>query len=477
MNINYSRVTLFLGAFLVLSPGISNAQFRGQNFEFKQEPTLKQQALNIGLNIGINLAFHTASIFYNVFASNGASELYQKMRMGKAVKEKKYTMPSLDSRFIFSTNIHDIVKDIAAVDHNTESEHPENEIDQDRTHYIFYGQPGVGKSSVVPQIAAALDSYYLDYLGTDFANIAESYGLHFTDVLIAEINKVAKKAMKEGKKVIVRIEEIEAIGKRVGPKSKTKNADVISKLNTLIQQLPKNVVLIGTTNHLFELDRAFIQRFSCVKIEPPVAAHRKDILMKFSQSFPISGTGIDYLESLAELTIGFSGRDLSDLVKNAHCEAVRLKNPAIAPCHLESAYAKMVPEIRSQLISEEYSYRRFLRKNGEITHSVLNEEIDKILTNVQDQIAALQNCTSEIQGLRLTDEDDDIVVMPSISRIKKAITQPWYKRYFANSVSFGSYALSSKPALFTYGGLTVGLAAYGLIKTGVLDFTPRLTYQ
>ena len=184
---------------------------------------------------------------------------------------------------------------------------------------LFYGEPGTGKTMMVKAIASAANASIFFEKATDLI------GTHVGDGS-RRISNLFKKAI-EQKPSIIFIDELDAIGLTRNFQSiRGDVSEVVTALLSsidMIKEVP-GVVVIGTTNALYLLDKALLSRFEThFKFNLPNYDERLEMLKMYSSRLPIR---CDFtLERVAKLTKGFSGRDIKErLLKTAlHIAIVR----------------------------------------------------------------------------------------------------------------------------------------------------------
>ncbi len=324
--------------------------------------------LYYGLPLAFNIAAHTTMLSYNTVVSQASAEWYHKW---KTTIQTKLEKPSIDPAYYLSKPIKDIIKSIIHLDINQTTINSSNELYQRRKHYLLSGPPGLGKSSIVKQIAAQTNSYYLEYEATDFANLQVNEGIFFTKNIIDNIEKVAKKAKGENKKVIVLLDEVDGIGMRSGDsKSDTKSRNVISSLLTKLPKLSTNVTIIASTNFPFLLDTAFSRRFREIKMKLPNYNDRKKVLLQFARLYPMYSSAYEELENLTFLTNGFAYRDLSDLFNDADDQAKTEGCGGMQIRHLRENFIKLMPRIKKDLMRHANGYAELIKKKEGVYNSV-----------------------------------------------------------------------------------------------------------
>jgi SpoVK/Ycf46/Vps4 family AAA+-type ATPase len=174
---------------------------------------------------------------------------------------------------------------------------------------LIGGIIGVGKSLSAEVIANKLgmvlyrissEDVVGSYLGDTAKNIANSF----------------KYTQANSNKVILFIDEIEGIiAKRVFDRSSADN-EIARAVNTFLSLMEEvqNIIIIGTTNKLHEIDKACLSRFTkIVWFDFPDSKMLKEIIRIHFKDIPIS-SDLD-LKELSQMLfkLNFSGRDIRNL--------------------------------------------------------------------------------------------------------------------------------------------------------------------
>lgn len=339
---------------------------------------------------------------------------------------------------------------------------------------VLHGLPGTGKSTIAKEIARKFDAYFMSIPGTAFSH--ETYvgsGITKTNRVFNAIKNSAACAQQEGKKVIVRIDEI-IVRKR---DSDDHNSDITETLLTLVDQLPKNVLIIGTTNYAERLDNAFTSRATLLEVKLQDAKQRRSIIEFYLQSIRRQRFSQDVMEEYVALTQGFSGRDLKKVFDWATAIAVAGKssdkqdylkrNHVVAAIH--KVYQQKVPDLRNQNNDLEIKVR-MCDGDQQKRIQVMIERNRELL-----EFYELDGDTPTGEGKKDDDgqQGEDLgegeySAQEEILEPQDDTVQPsWYKLMLSKC----STALRSKLAYAAYGGLGISTLCYILVKANVFTIS------
>jgi cell division protease FtsH len=194
---------------------------------------------------------------------------------------------------------------------------------------LFYGPPGTGKTLLakavagevgVPFISTSASSFVEKYVGVGAARVRELFSLARSE---------AKKNDK--KTAIIFIDELDAVGKKRSSDGSGGNDEREQTLNQLLVEMDGiknddgvNVIVLSATNRLDLLDEALTRpgRFD-MRFEIPNPAKNKqsrlEILNIHAKDKPFENETKkqELLKEMAEVTEGFSGAELADVIKSA----------------------------------------------------------------------------------------------------------------------------------------------------------------
>ncbi len=187
---------------------------------------------------------------------------------------------------------------------------------------LLFGPPGCGKTMLAAAVANEVNGVFM-YV--DAANIMSKW-LGEAEKKVARLFKFAREKSASGSPVIIFIDEIDALlgtySTEVGGEVRVRNQflkemDGIQDKNSKI-----HVYVIGATNKPWNLDEAFIRRFNKrIYIPLPDYNSRIKLFELYTKGLQLS-QDVD-LNKLAELTEGYSGSDIKDVVQAAHNRVIR----------------------------------------------------------------------------------------------------------------------------------------------------------
>ena len=189
---------------------------------------------------------------------------------------------------------------------------------------LLHGPPGTGKTLLAKAVATETESHFISVSGPEF--MSKFYGE--SEKRIREIFEEAK----ENSPSIIFLDEIDSIAPKrsetMGEVERRVVAQMLANMDGLSQR--GEVVVIGATNRVDSLDPALRRggRFDReIEIGIPNKHGREEILLIHTRGMPL-GDDVD-LPHLAEVTHGFVGADLEQLVKEAAMGALRKILPKI----------------------------------------------------------------------------------------------------------------------------------------------------
>ena len=217
---------------------------------------------------------------------------------------------------------------------------------------LLVGPPGTGKTLLAKAVAGEANVPFFSISGSDFVEM-------FVGVGASRVRDLFKQA-KEEAPCIVFIDEIDAVGRQRGAGLGGGHDEREQTLNQLLVEMDgfednQTVILIAATNRPDILDPALLRpgRFDRrITVDRPDVKGREQILRVHGVDKPIDGS-VDY-KRVANLTPGFSGADLANLMNEAALLAARRRKNTISMGEVEEAMERVMagPERKSRVITE-----------------------------------------------------------------------------------------------------------------------------
>ena len=189
---------------------------------------------------------------------------------------------------------------------------------------LLSGPPGTGKTLLAKAAAGEASVPFLYMSGSDFIELYAGVGAKRVRDLFAEARKNAP--------CIVFIDEIDAIGKKRGGGRYSGASDEREQtLNQILVEMDgfkstDNVVVLASTNRVDILDPALLRagRFDRhIDVEKPDLQGRRDIAEIYLKRVKLHDDREMLAKQIAELTPGYTGADISNIVNEAALQAVR----------------------------------------------------------------------------------------------------------------------------------------------------------
>jgi cell division protease FtsH len=205
---------------------------------------------------------------------------------------------------------------------------------------LLEGPPGTGKTLLAKAIASEANANFVSISASEFVEI-------FVGVGASKIRTLFQQA-RQNKPCIIFIDEIDSVGRQRGAGINMANDEREQTLNQLLAEMDgfennDGVLVIAATNRKDVLDAALLRpgRFDrIITVALPDKNSRKDILIVHSKNKEFE-QNIN-LELIAELTSGFSGAQLKNLLNEAAINAARNGNTIISELNILEALDKLV---------------------------------------------------------------------------------------------------------------------------------------
>lgn len=205
---------------------------------------------------------------------------------------------------------------------------------------LLVGPPGTGKTLLARAVAGEAGVPFFSVSASEFMEMFVGVGASRVRTLFEEARKNAP--------AIIFIDEIDSIGRKRGAGIGGGHDEREQTLNQILAEMDgfekdTSVIVMAATNRPDILDPALLRpgRFDRkVMVGLPSLEERKAILLVHMRGKPIADD-VD-VEELAQMTPGFSGADLKNLVNEAALQAARENGERIHKQHFLTALDKIV---------------------------------------------------------------------------------------------------------------------------------------
>lgn len=203
---------------------------------------------------------------------------------------------------------------------------------------IIYGPPGTGKTMMARAIAGEAKATFISISGADFEDKYVGVGAK----RVKELFKLARKYTP----CIVFIDEIDALVSARGREDMAYHDQIVNQflneMDNVQESRNEGIIFIGATNRIEALDPAVLRpgRFDRkVYFRLPSIQEREQILKLYVAK--IKAAPNVNLTTLAQITAGYSGADLANLVNEAAIDATRNNKPAVDMASFDEANDKI----------------------------------------------------------------------------------------------------------------------------------------
>ena len=217
---------------------------------------------------------------------------------------------------------------------------------------LLEGPPGTGKTLLAKAVAGEAKVPFFTISGSDFVEMFVGVGASRVRDLFAEAKKNAP--------CIIFIDEIDAVARRRGTGMGGGHDEREQTLNQMLVEMDgfgvnEGIIVMAATNRVDILDPAILRpgRFDRkVMVGRPDVKGRKEILEVHAKNKPI-GDDVD-LQQIAQITSGFTGADLENLLNEASILAAKEGKAFLTQEEINKAMIKVGigKEKRSKIISE-----------------------------------------------------------------------------------------------------------------------------
>ena len=206
---------------------------------------------------------------------------------------------------------------------------------------LLEGPPGTGKTLIAKAIASEADANFISISASEFVEL-------FVGMGAAKVRNLFEQARKNTPCIIF-IDEIDAVGRQRGAGINMGNDEREQTLNQLLAEMDgfaqnQDILIIAATNRKDVLDAALLRpgRFDrIINVPLPDRSSRKQILNVYLKNKNYNQTIVN-IDLLSEMTAGFSGAQLKNLINEAAINAARTGETMISQNNIEDALEKIV---------------------------------------------------------------------------------------------------------------------------------------
>ena len=217
---------------------------------------------------------------------------------------------------------------------------------------LLVGPPGTGKTLLAKAVAGEAGVPFFNISGSDFVEM-------FVGVGASRVRDLFKDAKAQSPSIIF-IDEIDAVGRQRGAGLGGGHDEREQTLNQLLVEMDgfdesESVILIAATNRPDILDPALLRpgRFDRqITVDRPDVKGREQILKVHAENKPL-GSDVKF-DKLAQLTVGFTGADLANLLNESALLAARRHRSIISMDEVEESMERVIagPQRKSRVMSE-----------------------------------------------------------------------------------------------------------------------------
>ena len=205
---------------------------------------------------------------------------------------------------------------------------------------LLEGPPGTGKTLLAKGIATETNASFISISASEFVEM-------FVGIGAARVRDLFTNA-RNNRPCVIFIDEIDAVGRQRGTGINMANDEREQTLNQILYEMDgfnnnDGILVLAATNRKDVLDQALLRpgRFDrIIRVPLPDKFSREKILDFYFNSRPIE-KNID-INALAEITSGFSGAQLKNLINEAAIMSAKKGAEVILEVDLFNAFEKLI---------------------------------------------------------------------------------------------------------------------------------------